>query len=167
MYKKSRITALKHRITRKKQHERRLLARRLIKGDIRVDQLERLAGSASNGVLRMVNYLSETEGTTLSTDLSQAVAQAVAPASTSGTALLQRRVAAVAPPAPRRTRAPAEPEPVAEEPVAEAPTETAEAASVSAEEAPVEEAAPATPARRKTTRAATKAEKAPKDKPKK
>ena len=135
------------------------MARRLIKGDITVDQLERLAGSASNGVLRTVNYLSETEGTTLSTALSQAVAQAVAPASTSSTALLQRRAAA----APKHTRAPAEPEAVAEEPVAAEPVEeatVAEAPVEIAEEAPTEEAAPATPAKRRT-RAAAKVEEAP------
>ena len=43
MYKKSRITALKHRATRKKMRERRGLARRLISGDITIDQLDRLA----------------------------------------------------------------------------------------------------------------------------
>ena len=96
MFKKSRVTDLKHRNTRKKQKTRRILARQLIKGDVSVDQLRRLAGEASNGVLRTVNYLSETEGITLASTLSEAVAQAVTPASSSSSAILARRAAAVA-----------------------------------------------------------------------
>ena len=96
MFKKSRVTDLKHRNTRKKQKTRRMLARQLIKGDITVDQLRRLSGEASTGVLRTVNYLSETEGITLANTLSEAVAQAVTPASSSSSAILARRVAAVA-----------------------------------------------------------------------
>ena len=80
MFKKSRVTDLKHRNTKKKQKTRRLLARQLIKGEITVDQLGRLAGEATTGVLRTVNYLSETEGITLANTLSEAVAQAVTPA---------------------------------------------------------------------------------------
>ena len=106
MFKKSRVTDLKHRNTRKKLQARRQIARQLIKGDVTVDQLGRLVGDASNGVLRTVNYLSETEGITLSTNLSQAVAQAIAPASSSGSAILARRVAASAA-APKPARAPA------------------------------------------------------------
>ena len=79
MYKKRRITTLKHRATRIKQHARRALARRLIRGDITIDQLDRLAGPASSGVLRTVNYIRETEGSTISPTLAQAVAAAVAP----------------------------------------------------------------------------------------
>ncbi|MCY4623776.1 MAG: hypothetical protein OXC99_02035, partial [Chloroflexi bacterium] len=112
MYKKSRVSALKHRSTRKKQHERRRLARRLIKGDITIDQLDRLAGPAGNGVLRTVNYLSESEGVTLSPTLAQAVAAAVAPVS-SGASIAPRRAAA----APRPTAArPAAPPPAAAAP---------------------------------------------------
>ena len=103
MYKKRRITTLKHRITRKKQHDRRILARRLIKGDISLDQLDRLAGPATSGVLRTVNYLSETEGSTLSPALAQAVAAAVAPVS-SGAVAVQRRPAAAPAPCRRAAR---------------------------------------------------------------
>lgn len=118
MFKKSRVTDLKHRKTRKKQNTRRILARKLIKGDVTVDQLGRLAGEASNGVLRTVNYLSETEGVTLTDNLSQAVAQAVAPGSSSSSAILARMAAAVA----------AAPKPAPA--VREAVVETAEPAAV-------------------------------------
>ena len=101
MYKKRRITTLKHRATRIKQHARRALARRLIRGDITIDQLDRLAGPASSGVLRTVNYIRETEGSTISPTLAQAVAAAVAPVS-SGASPAPRRTAA---PAPRRAAA--------------------------------------------------------------
>jgi hypothetical protein len=175
MFKKSRITALKHRITRKKLETRRQLARQLIKGDVTVDQLGRLAGVASNGVLRTVNYLSETEGLTLAPNLSQAVAQVIAPASSSGSAIL-KRMAAVAPVAPKPAKAPAEAVAVAEAPtatetVAEAPVAEAEAAPVAptkrtraaakTAEAPAAEVAETAP--KKRTRAVAKTEDAPAD----
>jgi len=177
MFKKSRITDLKHRITRKKQAVRRQWARQLIKGDITVDQLGRIAGEASNGVLRTVNHLSETEGITLATNLSQAVAAAIAPASSSGTAILQHRIAAIAAapkPSPAVAEAPvAEADaPVAKAPVAEAPVAEAPAVEAPVPEAPVPEVAEAAPAPAeeaavtapaKRTRAAAKtAEAAPK-----
>ena len=111
MFKKSRVTDLKHRNARKKQRTRRVLARQLIKGDLTVDQLGRLAGEASNGVLRAVNYLSETEGITLTNTLADAVAQAVTPSSSSSSAILARRAAAVA--------AESKPTPVTKEPAVE------------------------------------------------
>ena len=101
MFKKRNITVLKHRITRKKQRDRRTLARRLIRGDITIDQLERLAGPASGGVLRAVSYLREKEGSTISPTLALAVAAAVAPLS-SGVSPAARRPAA---PSPRRAAA--------------------------------------------------------------
>ena len=162
MFKKSRVTDLKHRITRKKQQARRQLARQLIKGDVTVDQLGRLAGDATNGVLRTVNYLSETEGLTLASNLSQSVAQAIAPASSSGTAIL-KRMATVAPVAPKSARDPAEAVAVAEAPIAaEGPTAEAPVADAPVAEAPasVEEAAPpvevAEAAPKKRTRAVAK-----------
>ena len=100
MFKKRNITVLKHRITRKKQRDRRTLARRLIRGDITIDQLERLAGPASGGVLRAVSYLREKEGSTISPTLALAVAAAVAPLS-SGVSPAARRPAA---PSPRRPK---------------------------------------------------------------
>lgn len=156
MYKKSRITALKHRATRQKRRERRHLARRLIKGDINLDQLGRLAGPSVSGVLRTVNYLSETEGTTLSPTLAQAVASAVAPVS-SGTATVQRRVATP----PRRPAARPQAAPAsAAEPAERTEPEAVEAVVVPEAE-PVGEAAsaaeaeqPPAPSRRRTTRAA-------------
>ena len=131
MFKKSRVTDLKHRNTRKKLKVSRALARQLIKGDVAIDQLGRLAGEAGNGVLRMVNYLSETEGITLTSSLSQAVAQAVSPGSSSSSAILARRAAAIAA-APKASPAvkPEEPIAIAEEPVSTEPaigTTTAEA----------------------------------------
>ena len=143
MFKKRNITVLKHRITRKKQRDRRTLARRLIRGDITIDQLERLAGPASGGVLRAVSYLREKEGSTISPTLALAVAAAVAPLS-SGVSPAARRPAA---PSPRRAAARAAsaasaPEAAAEEgepeaavavPEAEAAEPEAEAAEPEAE----------------------------------
>ena len=174
MFKKSRVTDLKHRNTKKKQKTRRVLARQLIKGDITVDQLGRLAGEATTGVLRTVNYLSETEGITLANTLSEAVAQAVTPASSSSSAILARRAAAVAAasrPAPV-VKEPAveveeqlENEPVtditiAEEPMTEPSPAVAEAGS---EIAPSETVEPTPP--KKRTRASTKSVEQPETAP--
>ena len=83
MYKKSRITSLKHKATRLKRVEQRKLARRLIKGDLSLDQLDRLVGNGVKGVLKTVNYLNEVVGLSLSPILASAVTQVMAPA-TSG-----------------------------------------------------------------------------------
>ena len=83
MYKKSRITSLKHRATRLKRVEQRKLARRLIKGDLNLDQLDRLVGDGAKGVLKTVNYLNEVVGLSLPPTLASAVTQVMAPA-TSG-----------------------------------------------------------------------------------
>ncbi len=83
MYKKSRITSLKHKAKRLKRVEQRKLARRLIKGDLSLDQLDRLVGDGVKGVLKTVNYLNEVVGLSLSPILATAVTQVMAPA-TSG-----------------------------------------------------------------------------------
>lgn len=189
MFKKSRVTDLKHRNTKKKQKNRRVLARQLIKGDITVDQLGRLAGAASSGVLRTVNYLSETEGITLAANLSQAVAQAVTPGSSSSSAILARKVAALAAtpriPKPSKEIIEEKPEPLPVEPEVEIPAEPeppvdaleTEAAgdeqqndeSVQGAEEPVVETAPeddpAPAAPKKRPRASTKSDSEPEVKP--
>lgn len=81
MHKKSQIASLKHRATRKKRAERRKMARSLLRGDVDINQLVRLVGDSSNGVLKTVAYLSELESITIPPVLAGAVSQAMAPAS--------------------------------------------------------------------------------------
>ena len=84
MYKKSRISSMKHRRKQQKRAEQRKTARRLLAGDITLAQAERLAGDGFRGVLRTTGYLGEQEGVTLTPTLASAVAQAVSPATGAG-----------------------------------------------------------------------------------
>lgn len=67
-----RLASLKHRRKRQRRLAQRHLARQLIRGDVTLDQMQRIAGVGATGVLQTVAYLSEKEGFSLTPGLVQA-----------------------------------------------------------------------------------------------
>lgn len=80
MYKKSRLVAKKHRLKQARRMEQRKLAHRLLKGDLRLDETERMVGEGYEGVLRTVAYLGDTLGIPIPAGITSAVSAVVSPA---------------------------------------------------------------------------------------
>jgi len=106
MYKKSRLVAKKHRLKQARRIEQRKLAHRLLKGDLRLDETERMVGDGYQGVLRTVAYLGDALGIPIPAGITSAVSAVVSPAfSGTGIPTKAKVIPAEAPIRPRRTRA--------------------------------------------------------------
>jgi hypothetical protein len=80
MNSKGKSVGLKHRVTSQKKKNQRIIARRLLKGEITTDQVRLLVGNGYSGVLKTVDYIVSKEGSTISPILASDIAMALTPA---------------------------------------------------------------------------------------